>query len=303
MQPKIIDVTERDGHPHRALFDRVEAFRFAGGRPGSLNIMVLSFDRVTVARVRSVGHDIALTEDDRVTFLAPLAGQISVEAFGGSIAAGSGGALLIGPGHRRTAVRPGDARHFVGAVAMVSHAASRRRSFGRAFQADGADAAAAAFRDYLRYLLQEVAKPATPLLRPAALRASSALIVDLFAALEAGDPSASLPAAEAHVRKAEAIMRACSDEPLTMQELAHRVGIGLRALQLGFHACRRTMPRAVLTGFRLERARERLLLADAADSVTSIAIDSGFAHFGRFAGAYRARFGETPSETLRRARQ
>ncbi|MEU4714350.1 helix-turn-helix domain-containing protein [Micromonospora purpureochromogenes] len=35
-------------------------------------------------------------------------------------------------------------------------------------------------------------------------------------------------------------------------------------------------------------------------SVTAIAVQHGFAHLGRFAGEYRARFGESPSTTLRR---
>jgi transcriptional regulator GlxA family with amidase domain len=52
----------------------------------------------------------------------------------------------------------------------------------------------------------------------------------------------------------------------------------------------------------MERAREMLVAADPDASVTDVALACGFAHFGRFAGAYRERFGETPSETLHRAR-
>jgi transcriptional regulator GlxA family with amidase domain len=36
--------------------------------------------------------------------------------------------------------------------------------------------------------------------------------------------------------------------------------------------------------------------------VSSIALDWGFWHFGEFSRAYRACFGELPSETLRRHR-
>jgi AraC-like DNA-binding protein len=36
--------------------------------------------------------------------------------------------------------------------------------------------------------------------------------------------------------------------------------------------------------------------------VSDAALDSGFVHLGRFAVAYRRRYGESPSETLRRTR-
>ncbi len=51
----------------------------------------------------------------------------------------------------------------------------------------------------------------------------------------------------------------------------------------------------------MERARQALLGPEPASSVTGIALDWGFAHLGRFSVEYRERFGECPSQTLRRA--
>jgi AraC-like DNA-binding protein len=52
---------------------------------------------------------------------------------------------------------------------------------------------------------------------------------------------------------------------------------------------------------RLHSARRRLLAADPTDmSVADSAYQEGFYHLGRFANAYRAAFGERPSQTLRR---
>lgn len=53
---------------------------------------------------------------------------------------------------------------------------------------------------------------------------------------------------------------------------------------------------------RLALARERLLGAADAPRVKTVALDLGFWHLGRFAGAYRGLYGEEPSATLERAR-
>jgi transcriptional regulator GlxA family with amidase domain len=39
------------------------------------------------------------------------------------------------------------------------------------------------------------------------------------------------------------------------------------------------------------------------ETVTGIALECGFGNLGEFAGRYRRRFGEKPSETFRRAAQ
>ena len=51
-----------------------------------------------------------------------------------------------------------------------------------------------------------------------------------------------------------------------------------------------------LTARRLELARRRLR-NDPGSSVTEVALSCGFSNQGRFAKAYRAAFGENPSET------
>ena len=53
---------------------------------------------------------------------------------------------------------------------------------------------------------------------------------------------------------------------------------------------------------RLAEARRQLLETEPAATVTSIATYCGFTHLGRFAGWYRERYGESPSETLDRKR-
>jgi adenylate cyclase len=54
---------------------------------------------------------------------------------------------------------------------------------------------------------------------------------------------------------------------------------------------------------RLDRARHALLESGPDASVSEVAVASGFTQLGRFAAQYCSRFGELPSETLRRIRR
>jgi AraC-like DNA-binding protein len=103
------------------------------------------------------------------------------------------------------------------------------------------------------------------------------------------------------LRAAEAWLEAHAAEPITMDDLAAAIGVPLRTIQHAFHA-RGSTPRRFLRQCRLELARRRLTAAATGDTVTGIALDCGFGHFGDFAARYRVRFGESPSATLRRHR-
>jgi transcriptional regulator GlxA family with amidase domain len=56
----------------------------------------------------------------------------------------------------------------------------------------------------------------------------------------------------------------------------------------------------LLKATRLNEVNKALTAADPGDCVTRIATDCGFSQLGRFAVEYRQRFGESPSETLKR---
>jgi AraC-like DNA-binding protein len=92
-------------------------------------------------------------------------------------------------------------------------------------------------------------------------------------------------------------------EPLTSTVIASNAGLGIRALQVGFKRHFDQTPSEYVRNLRLEQAHRDLLGADAAgvESVTEICLRWGFTHQGRFASAYRARYGVMPSQTLRSA--
>ncbi|MBB4428189.1 AraC-like DNA-binding protein [Bradyrhizobium sp. CIR48] len=89
-------------------------------------------------------------------------------------------------------------------------------------------------------------------------------------------------------------------EPLDLAQLACAAGIGIRALQLGFRRHFGLSISQMLLDMRLAGLHARLAQAAPDASITEIAFDLGFTHLSRMAGAYREKFGETPSATLRR---
>jgi AraC-like DNA-binding protein len=98
----------------------------------------------------------------------------------------------------------------------------------------------------------------------------------------------------------EAWIEAHLDEPITIGRLCAVAGVGERSLQKSFVSRRGMSPMRFVAERRLAAARRRLMTANGRD-VTSVALQLGFCHVGRFAQLYRQAFGETPSESLRRA--
>lgn len=105
----------------------------------------------------------------------------------------------------------------------------------------------------------------------------------------------------AYVRKAEELLVAHLGRPLRMSKIADEVGVSLRSLQKAFQRLRGQTLTQFLRSARLDLARKRLAAGVPGTTVTDVALDCGFAHFGKFAAYYRTRFGERPSETLAKA--
>ena len=107
--------------------------------------------------------------------------------------------------------------------------------------------------------------------------------------------------APAYVRRAVEYMEAHASEPLTVDMLAATVGISSRALFNAFREAYGQTPMGWLREFRLQQVRAALVTGQiATESLTQLALQWGFFHYGRFAQYYRDRFGERPQETLRR---
>jgi len=113
---------------------------------------------------------------------------------------------------------------------------------------------------------------------------------------------AAKPIAPRDVKRAIDYMEARLGAPIAVADIAEASGIAGRTLFKHFRDFHGMSPMQYLRNSRFEKVREALGRADPEQSVTEIAMNWGFTHMGRFSVEYRQRFGESPSDTLRRVR-
>lgn len=134
-----------------------------------------------------------------------------------------------------------------------------------------------------------------------------ALLADLLAAVIRDDVVAHAPSHRSNrnldrvIHQALAFLRTRDGEDLHVEHLCGASGVAERSLLRAFHKFFGIGPTQYLKLRRLNRVHCALQAPDCKDStVTGILTTCGVTEFGRFAGAYRALFGESPSETLRK---
>jgi transcriptional regulator GlxA family with amidase domain len=104
------------------------------------------------------------------------------------------------------------------------------------------------------------------------------------------------------VNRAQEYMRANLGESITISDLLRLCNCSRGTLFTAFRKAKGYTPIEFLAEQRLHAARRQLLDPGESTTVSSVALDCGFVHLGRFAATYRERFGERPSETLKTAR-
>ena len=112
--------------------------------------------------------------------------------------------------------------------------------------------------------------------------------------------SPTMPPLPRSVRRALDAMHANVGHSWRIAELAEVAGVSARTLQRQFLSFLGKAPGAVLRDIGFDRARRDLLRGALGEKVMDVAARCGFPHYGRFSVAYRRRYGETPSQTLKR---
>ena len=100
--------------------------------------------------------------------------------------------------------------------------------------------------------------------------------------------------------KAEQLLKAHLDNPLTIREVCTAIGVPSRTLHVAFLEYFGVPPKRYVKILRLNAARNELRDATARTTVTGVAMRWSFFHLSRFSQEYWKMFGEWPSTTLRR---
>lgn len=102
-----------------------------------------------------------------------------------------------------------------------------------------------------------------------------------------------------HVRRAQDYLQAHAHEPISIEQLAQIAGMSVRSLYSGFKEFLGVSPMNYLRDLRMHQTHMELM-SGSASNVAGVALRWGFVHMGRFSNEYKSRYGEAPSQTLKR---
>jgi AraC-like DNA-binding protein len=287
-----------------------EGFSFAGD--------VVGVGPITMGEI-SYGADVAVHSGDLETayhVLAPLSGSLQTRHRDEVVSASPRRAALFGPVGGVELTWPGDCRLLsvkIDKTALEQEIATAlgRHSGSPLPLGAGFDLTCGPGRSWaslVRLLYAELRDPDSLVRQPQMARRWWQLVLSGLALtvehpyrddLSAG-PTALRPRP---VKRTLDAMHAAPGHPFTATELAGIAGVGTRVLQEAFRRHVGVPPMTYLRELRLARVHGELSTADPwQSSVSEVAFRWGFTHLGRFAGAYRARYGVSPSRTLREQR-
>jgi len=110
------------------------------------------------------------------------------------------------------------------------------------------------------------------------------------------------PAAPWQVRRIEEYIVAHCDQAIGIEQFVAISGTSARSIYRTFRTTRGYSPMDFVLERRLERAYQRLGDPASTDSVTDVALGSGFANVSHFSRCFSAAYGESPSAFMRRSR-
>lgn len=281
-----------------------------------LDQITLGPQDAVISKVSSTGYRSMMRDHDHYTLVFQRVGRYDLQISGREYGMPQGSLLAFRPNERNTQVKVGKSGLRCAATVqlpvarMNQLAQSMQTTVDKAIPRDGMGLQGKASLTLSRILPQladdlmmRPSEPPPPRVALEIRQVIEEVLCELIGQSVEPSPSHRLFPAFHRVRQVEELMHANSDEALSMQEIAQDVGVSLRSLQLAFAEVYGGLsPRDVLNRIRLEKARARLLAADGDVQVTSVAMDSGLFHLGRFSQAYARTFGEKPSETLQRRR-
>ncbi len=219
-----------------------------------------------------------------------------------------GHAVLTADDGRRCEVRPGQPVVLAAPVAYAFETDATRMTLlfiapsllgeadepSRFVQPDPTDDRTEPLRALLRDVVDRVLDPDLPDAERRALEQRVATVVLSTFTRARSD-------VEQRMRRAIAFVHEHAADPITVADIADACGLSERGLQDVFRRRLAVTPMRYLREARLDRAHLELTSRGRRIvTVRDVAHRWQFAHLGRFAAHYRARFGESPHETIAR---
>jgi len=297
------------------MFSDTRAFSpLNAGDPFQLIINSVALEDSVLNAVASTGHKVEVSDGKFITVIFPLTGVARIETPDGDIVAERNEIILTSAVERMTVV----------SQSYLALALQVPRTLVRTAICDATDARRHIVKDttlkhaigtgpadplveFIEFVVDEFSRQASvgsdSRLRYATEKLLGDLVARALLADQNDDPwdDSQVMAAPWQAERAAAYIRSRYYDRLDLPEIAAAAGVGARALQLAFQKRFGVSPRAYLEGVRLAEVRRLLQSATTKTTVTQLALNSGFTHLGRFARFYCDKYGERPSDTLRRS--
>jgi AraC-like DNA-binding protein len=271
---------------------------------------VVESERVAVGRVKTLLPQTMRAAVQEPTLFVPLRAGDDYRIGRRKLTSGPRVAVLLSPGHVYTCHSP--ANEWVGLIVsgelLSEKIAARRRGRSRQWRitslevplTPGRKAQLLTLYRHMRALSVAPAGGARAAAVACAELDAAAWLADIIVG-QSGEAAVSEPTLR-RIEHLERWMDAHLDESITLDRLRAVSGTGARALQKAVMTLRGQSPLEWVNARRMAAVRARLLEGSGATAVSSVALDYGITHLGRFSAAYRHAYGELPSATLAAAR-
>jgi AraC-like DNA-binding protein len=316
--PEVMQISSNDLDHARSLLNRfyypISVSAPHGVDGFALNLEVIQLGPLTIGELGFGGATRLIASDlDSYHVTLPTSGRVLTRHRGGEVVASPRTAAVFRPGNPVYTLH--DAQCVELDVKVNGTALENELSalLGRPVDGpidlaptmDVASGTGRSFRSLIALLRDELAHPESLVHHPLIAERVSHSIMNglLFSLPHRYFDELTAPARPDTPRAVRRAVNAMEDEPersYSVADLAGIAGTSVRSLQEGFRRHLGCTPMAYLQQVRLNRVHRALREGDpAVITVAATAHRWGFAHLGRFASAYRIRFGEAPSETLR----
>ena len=282
------------------------AARLNGVQAETLGLWMLEYGDAVVVEETRPGGDFVLVQ-------LPLSGSVGVECEEGIWTIGPGSGLIMPSNVPHRLNWPAGASQIILKVPLsrllveygklTGRQAGETLRFNRLIALESTDGAQ--WSALMRYFCEQLAQPSSLSWLKARL-AEEALMRHLLCAqstslheLYLGDECDQVPK---RLQRAREFIETRLQEDISLDDIAHHAGASVRSLSRMCRLAYGVSPMQLLRDMRLDKIHLELANGSIDATVSDVALRWGYAHLGRFAAAYRERFGEAPNETLAAAR-